>query len=86
MTTFAIVYNTKSDVRINQMQKLIERYDQFIQVADTFWIVDCEGDPVGIKGYLNRSVGTTGSLLVFEVTKEWAFTGSQEVTDWLNGR
>lgn len=86
MTTFAIVYNTKNEVRIEQMSRLIEKYDQFIQVAESFWIIDCDGDPVGIKNYLNHSVGTTGSLLVFEITKEWAFTGSQNVIDWLNQR
>ena len=86
MATFAVIYNTKNEVRLNQMQKLIDRYDQFIQVADSFWIIDCDGDPIGIKNYLNRSVGTTGCLLVFEVSKEWAFTGQQEVIDWLNTR
>lgn len=86
MTTFAIVYHTQNEVRVDQMNKLIERYDQFIQVAHLFWIIDCDGDPAGIKNYLNRSVGTTGSLLVFEVTKEWAFTGRQEVIDWLSAR
>ncbi|MHA3079673.1 hypothetical protein [Acinetobacter sp. ANC 5502] len=86
MTTFAVIYNTKNEVRITHVQKLIEKYDQFIQVGLGFWLVDCKGDPVGIKNYLKDAAGPNGSLFVFEVTKEWSIDGNQEVLNWLNDR
>lgn len=86
MATFVIIYNTKNEVRIAQIQKLIEKYDQFIQLGFGSWLIHCNGDPVGIKNYLKDAIVSSGALFVFEVTKEWAIDGDQEVLNWLNDK
>ncbi len=81
---FAVIYHTQNEVAKKRVHRAIEQYSNFIHPFDGLWLIDCDGDPLGISEYLSEFVGSSGSLLVFELNVEWATLNSNVVMDWLN--
>ncbi len=81
---FAVIYHTQNEVAKKRVHKAIEAYSNFIHPFDGLWLIDCDGDPLGISAYLADAVGSSGSLLVFELNDEWATIKANSVKNWLN--
>ena len=60
MTTFAIIYSSKNDVRMHQMHILLKEYEDIVRISDGYWLIECDGNPIGIKYYLNKIVMQNG--------------------------
>lgn len=80
---FLIIYETSHKEHLVRVQDLVQAYDKFIQVTPSTWIINCDGDPLGIKNYLSQIISIDDSLLVLELNKEWATTNFLDVSEWL---
>ncbi len=77
-----IIYNSTNEKNLEEINYYVKNFNH-IQVNPYIWIIDAEVCVERIRDYLSYEIGISESILIFELTKEWAISNHINVCEWL---
>ncbi len=77
-----IIYNATNEKIQEDLNYYVKNFHH-IRVNSYIWILDVDTPVEKIRDYLTMELGISESILIFELTKEWAISNHIDATYWL---